>query len=88
MTIDELSARFYVLESFCVSSLGIIIAMTGPDPGKKKAISALDAIKNGARRRLAETSSDQRSGEFYLDELLSVISDNLGMLRPKDGQSQ
>jgi hypothetical protein len=47
LTNDELKQNMAVLETFVTTALGIIIAMSGPDPGKKKAIKTLDVIKEG-----------------------------------------
>jgi hypothetical protein len=47
LTNDELKQNMAVLETFVTTALGIIIAMSGPDPGKKKPIKTLDVIKEG-----------------------------------------
>jgi len=86
LSTDQLAARLVVIESISVASLGIMIAMAGPDPGKKRAVTTLDAIKVAAQRRLVEMRADPKEGETYLDDLLSEISENLGLLRPKDRQ--
>jgi hypothetical protein len=86
LTNSELKQNIAVLETFVITTLGIIIAMSGPDPGKEKAIKTLDVIREGSRRRLIEISSDMPVGEHYLDYLLSELSENLGLLRPKDPQ--
>jgi hypothetical protein len=86
LTNDELKQNMAVLEAFVTTALGIIIAMSGPDPGKTKAVKTLDVIKEASRRRLMEVSSDMPVGEQYLDYLLSGLSENLGLLRPRDAQ--
>jgi len=86
LTNDELKQNMAVLEAFVTTALEIIIAMSGPDPGKKKAVKTLDVIKEVSRRRLIEISSDMPVGEQYLDYLLSGLSENLGFLRPRDAQ--
>jgi hypothetical protein len=86
LTNDELKQNMAVLETFVTTALAIIIAMSGPDPGKKRAVKTLDAIKEASKRRLIEISSDMPVGEHYLDYLLSGLSENLGLLRPRDAQ--
>ena len=86
LTNDELKQNMAVLETFVTTALAIIIAMSGPDPGKTKAIKTLDVIKEASKRRLIEISSDMPVGEHYLDYLLSGLSENLGLLRPRDAQ--
>ena len=39
------------------------------------------AIERAAQARRGETSSDKKAGDAYLDELLSVTSENLGLPR-------
>jgi hypothetical protein len=86
LTNDELNQNMAVLETFVTTALGILIAMSGPDPGKQKAVKTLDLIKEASKRRLIEISSDMPVGEHYLDYLLSGLSENLGLLRPRDAQ--
>ena len=86
LTNDELKQNTAVLEAFVTTALGIIIAMSGPDPGKQKAVKTLDLIKEASKRRLIEISSDMPVGEHYVDYLLSGLSENLGLLRPRDAQ--
>ena len=86
MTDEELRGRLIVLEVFCVSALGIIFAMTGGnDPKHRKAIATLNGLQEAAKRRLSEANDPSlvEPGERYLDELLSELSENLGLLRPK-----
>jgi hypothetical protein len=54
LTNDELKQNMAVLETFVTTALGIIIAMSGPDPAKKKAIKTLDVIKEASKHRLGE----------------------------------
>src|SRR5271163_4314425 len=63
LTNDELKQNIAILETFVTTALGIIIAMSGPDPGKEKAIKTLDVIKEASKRRLTEVSSDMPVGE-------------------------
>ena len=63
LTNDELKQNMAVLEAFVTTALGIIIAMSGPDPGKQKAVKTLDLIKEASKRRLIEISSDMPVGE-------------------------
>jgi hypothetical protein len=63
LTNNELKQNIAVLETFVMSALGIIIATSGPDPGKRKAIKTLDAIRETSRRRLTEISYDMPTGE-------------------------
>ena len=77
LTNDELKQNMAILETFVTTALGIIIAMSGPDPGKKKAVKTLDIIREASKRRLIEISSDMPIGEQYLDYLLSGLSENL-----------
>lgn len=86
MTDEEIRGRLVVLEVFCMSALGIIFSLTGPsDPNHQKAIATLDALQSAAKKRLIEASDPGivQAGETYLDELLSTISENLGLMRPK-----
>ncbi len=79
-------ARLVVLEVLSMSTLRIVFALTGEsDSGHKKAIATLNAIKAATRSRLHEIgdSSIAPDGERYLDELLSELSANLGLMRPK-----
>jgi hypothetical protein len=85
MTDDEVRGRLVVLEVFCMSAIGIIFALTAKtDPTNEMAISTLNGIQDGVKRRLAEAADPAivQPGEAYLDELLSEVSENLGMLRP------
>src|ERR1700730_6207273 len=66
LTNDELKQNMAVLEAFVTTALGIIIAMSGPDPGKQKAAKTLDLIKEASKRRLIDISSDMPVGEHYL----------------------
>ena len=86
LTNDELKQNMAVLETFVTTALAIIIAMSGLDPGKKRTVKTLDAIKEASKRRLIEISSDMPVGEHYLDYLLSGLSENLGLLRPRDAK--
>jgi hypothetical protein len=38
LTNDELKQNMAVLEAFVTTALGIIIAISGPDPGKQKVV--------------------------------------------------
>jgi hypothetical protein len=87
MSNEELQARLCVLETFVLSGLAIAMINAGPDPGKKRSIATLDTIKAASRLRLAETSSNVKLGESYLDELLSDLSQNLDRILPKGGQA-
>jgi hypothetical protein len=86
VTDDELKQNMAVLECFVTAALGIIIAMSGSDPGKQKAIKTLDIIKEDSKPRLSEISSDMPVGQHYLDYLLSGLSENLGLWRSRDAQ--
>ena len=83
---DELKQNMAVLEAFVTTALGIIIAMSGPDPSREKAVKTLDVIKEASKRRLIEISSDMPVGEHYVDYLSSGLSETLGLLRPRDAQ--
>jgi hypothetical protein len=86
MTDDEIKGRLVVLEVMCMTSIGILFALTGKsDPTNRQAITTLDAIQIAAKRRLTEENdaSIKSAGENYLDWLLSEVSENLGILRPK-----
>jgi len=87
MNENEMRARLVVLEALSMSTLGVVFAITASsDPHNQKAIATLDAIKTVAKGRLSETVSEAetlQAGERYLDELLSELSGNLGLLRPK-----
>ncbi len=86
MTDKELRGRIVVLEVFCMTTLGIIFALTSAaDPGQKKAIATLDGLQAAAKRRLSEANDPAlvEPGLRYLDDLLSELSENLGVLRPK-----
>jgi hypothetical protein len=75
-----------VLEVLSVSALGIIFALTGQnDPKHQRAIATLNGLKQAATKRLSEANEPEivAPGEAYLDELLSELSENLGLLRPK-----
>jgi hypothetical protein len=66
-------------------ALGIVFALSAQtDPGHKRAITTLDAIRVAIRGRLSAAGDKAvlRVGEAYLDELLSELSGNLGLLRP------
>lgn len=87
MNEHEMRARLVVLEVLSMSILGIVFALTASsDPDHQKAITTLDAIKATTKWRLSETTSEAETlhaGATYLDELLSELSENLGLMRPK-----
>lgn len=86
MTDDEVRGRLVVLEAFCMGTLGLIFTLTGSDdPGHQKAIITLNALQATAKDRLVEAADPAivQPGEAYLDELLSILSENLGVMRPK-----
>jgi hypothetical protein len=90
MTDEEIRGRLVVLEVFSMSALGIIFALTArDDPNHQKAIASLNGLKAAAKRRLSEAGKPAivAPGELYLDELLSELSENLGILRPKPKES-
>jgi hypothetical protein len=84
---NEMRARLVVLEVLSMTTLGIIFTLTASsDPHHQKAIATLDAIKTATKRRLSGTTGEAetlQAGETYLDELLSDLSENLGLMRPK-----
>jgi hypothetical protein len=85
MTDEEVRGRLVVLEVFSMSALGIIFALTArDDPKHEKTIATLDGLEAVAERRLNEAGDPAivEPGELYLDELLSELSRNLGVLRP------
>lgn len=87
MNENEVRARLVVLEALSISTLGVVFAVTASrDPHHQKAVATLDAIKEVTKRRLLDTADEAQAlqaGESYLDELLSELSENLGLLRPK-----
>jgi hypothetical protein len=87
MTDEEVRGRLVVLEVFSMSALGIIFALVTArdDPKHEKTIATLDGLKATAKRRLNEAGDPAiiEPGELYLDELLSELSGNLGVLRPR-----
>jgi hypothetical protein len=90
VTGEEVRGRLVVLEVFCISAFGIIFALTGQDdPKHQKALATLNGLKEATKRRLGETNDPAivAPGEAYLDELLSEISENLRLLRPKPKES-
>jgi hypothetical protein len=90
VTGEEVRGRLVVLEVFCISALGIIFALTGQDDSKhQKALATLNGLKEATKRRLGEANDPVivAPGEAYLDELLSAISENLRLLRPKPKES-
>jgi hypothetical protein len=85
MTDEEMRGRLVVLEVFSMTALGIIFALIArDDPKHEKTIATLDGLKVAAERRLNEAGDPAivEPGELYLDELLSELSRNLGVLRP------
>ena len=86
MTEQEMMAKLIVLEVTCMTALGIVFALSSQtDPGHKRALETLDHIRQAIRARLGARGDAEvlREGEAYLDELLSELSGNLGLLRPK-----
>jgi hypothetical protein len=86
MTNEEVRGRLVVLEVFSMTALGLIFTLTGStDPGHQKAIAVLNALQNATKKRLGEENDAAivAPGESYLDELLSELSENLGLMRPK-----
>jgi hypothetical protein len=84
MTEHEMAARLIVLEVICMSTLGILFTMTRQtDPGHKKALETLDAVRQAIRGRLGASGDPKvlNEGEAYLDELLSELSGGLELLR-------
>ncbi len=83
-TTNELEGRIFVLESLCMTALGIIFATTGAsDPDHKRALTTLSQIKSIAEQKLTMGASPEarKEGLNYLDHLLSEISENLDSLR-------
>jgi hypothetical protein len=86
MTEDEIRGRLVVLEVFCMGALGLVFSLTAStDRQNQKAIAVLNGLQAAAKRRLVEAAEPAivAPGEAYLDHLLSTISENLGLLRPK-----
>jgi len=85
VTESDMAARLVVLEAMFLTTIGIVFAITGEsDPDHAKAIGILDYVKAHTKMRLNETGDAVviRSGEDYVDLLLSELSQGLHPLRP------
>jgi hypothetical protein len=83
MDTDELTwltGRLTALEGFVLMFAGIVVAQAPNDPSHQKAIAILDEVRKSLRSRGDETGSGP---EFAgaADELLSKLSESLGLLR-------
>ena len=80
---DELAwvtGRINALEGVVLMFAGIVLAQAPNDPDRSKAVAIMDAVRNNVVRRGHETGCAVESAAAA-DELLSSISESLGLLR-------
>jgi hypothetical protein len=83
MDTDELAwltGRLNALEGLVMIFAGIVLAQAPNDPDHQKAIAILDEVRKSVLSRGDETGCRPESAASA-DELLSKLSENLGLLR-------
>ena len=75
-----LTGRINALEGIVLMFAGIVLAQAPNDPDRSKAVAIMDEVRNSVIRRGQETGCAADSAAA-VDELLSSISENLGLLR-------
>jgi hypothetical protein len=76
----KLTGRLNALEALTMMFGGIVLAQAPNDPEHKKAIAIMDEVRRGALSR-GEESGCLAESAAAADELLSSLSENLGLLR-------
>lgn len=86
--LKQLQGRVNAIEGIAMTAVGILLSQAPNDPDKQKAVALLNFLKQTVLDRIPETNSEDCEAETReaLDDLLSKISENLGLLRPKDNQ--
>jgi hypothetical protein len=83
MDTDELAwltGRLNALEGLVMMFSGIVLAQAPNDPDRQKAIAIMDEVRRGILSRGDETGCRPESAAAT-DELLSKLSESLGLLR-------
>ncbi len=88
MNPDEISGRLIVLETFVMTSLGLYLANTKNDPSYSMAAAMLDHLREASVSNAAAASpAVQANTKAYSNHLVSVLTENLRLLRGEGGQS-
>ena len=78
--VARLTGRLNALEALTMMFAGIVLAQAPNDPDRTKAIAILNAVREAAVQKGEETGCVVES-VAAADELLSSLSESLGLLR-------
>jgi len=76
----KLQGRLNAVEGLLLMFSGIVLTQAPNDPDHTKAIAIMDAVRDGVVARGRQTGAEPESAAAA-DELLSLISENLGLIR-------